>query len=135
MSNKRVVITCLGLIGSNGTGKDHFQESIFKGMPGIRPISLFDTSYFKVKTGGEIEGFEAADTSDVGVAVGSAIGSIRSTGDFHQDAVLDGPRYVNPAFFSNTVINSPASQAPIRFNIKGFNVTFSTGFPPVSSRG
>ncbi|MGB4521328.1 MAG: beta-ketoacyl synthase N-terminal-like domain-containing protein, partial [Candidatus Omnitrophota bacterium] len=33
-----------------------------------------------------------------------------------------------PALFPNTVINSPASQAAIRFNIKGFNTTISTGF-------
>jgi 3-oxoacyl-[acyl-carrier-protein] synthase II len=35
---------------------------------------------------------------------------------------------VNPSHFPNTVINSPASQVSIRFKIKGFNTTISTGF-------
>ncbi|MDD5653973.1 MAG: beta-ketoacyl synthase N-terminal-like domain-containing protein, partial [Candidatus Omnitrophica bacterium] len=47
---------------------------------------------------------------------------------FDKEALVEGPRYVNPAFFPNTVINSPASQASIRFNIQGFNTTVSTGF-------
>jgi 3-oxoacyl-[acyl-carrier-protein] synthase II len=35
---------------------------------------------------------------------------------------------VNPSHFPNTVINSPASRVSIRFQIKGFNTTISTGF-------
>ena len=35
---------------------------------------------------------------------------------------------MNPAHFPNTVLNSPASQVSIRFKIKGFNTTISTGF-------
>jgi 3-oxoacyl-[acyl-carrier-protein] synthase II len=34
---------------------------------------------------------------------------------------------VNPSHFPNTVINSPASRVSIRFGIKGFNATVSTG--------
>lgn len=41
--------------------------------------------------------------------------------------MIEGPRYVNPSFFPNTVINSPASRISIRFKIKGFNTTISTG--------
>src|SRR5574337_1196389 len=65
---------------------------------------------------------------DIGVAVGSVFGSIKSVSDFDRDALMDGPRYVNPAYFPNTVINSPASEVSIRLNIKGFNATLSTGF-------
>ena len=35
---------------------------------------------------------------------------------------------MNPALFPNTVMNSPASHISIKFNIKGFNSTISTGF-------
>ncbi|TAL73463.1 MAG: beta-ketoacyl-[acyl-carrier-protein] synthase family protein, partial [Bacteroidetes bacterium] len=38
------------------------------------------------------------------------------------------PKFVNPSHFPNTVLNSPASQVSIRFKIKGFNTTISTGF-------
>ncbi|MCX5712727.1 MAG: beta-ketoacyl-[acyl-carrier-protein] synthase family protein [Candidatus Omnitrophica bacterium] len=66
--------------------------------------------------------------TQVGVAIGSTLGSVKSMSDFDADAIRDGVQYVNPALFSNTVINSPASQVSIRFNIKGFNTTISTGF-------
>jgi len=164
MSNKKVVITGLGVIGSNGTGKDAFFEAISKGISGIKPVSLFDTAQFEAKTAGEIKDFTPEEflgpkglrtldrstklvasaaklalddakleitetnTHDTGVAVGTTLGSLRSISDFDRDAIQEGPRYVNPALFPNTVINSPASQVSIKFNIKGFNATISTGF-------
>ena len=68
------------------------------------------------------------NTDDCAVAIGSTLGSISSICDFDREAVIEGPRYVNPALFPNTVINSPASQVSIKFNIQGFNTTISTGF-------
>lgn len=65
---------------------------------------------------------------DIGIAIGDTLGSISSISNFDKDALTDGPRYVNPALFPNTVINSPASEVSIKFNIKGFNATISTGF-------
>jgi 3-oxoacyl-[acyl-carrier-protein] synthase II len=164
MKDKRVVITGLGIIGSNGIGKDAFMEAIFQGVSGIKPISLFDTSGFKVKSAGEVKDFDPAaflgskglrtldrstklvnsatklalddtklaisedNTLDIGVVVGNTLGSVYSISEFDRDALTEGPQYVNPALFPNTVINSPASQASIKFNIKGFNTTISTGF-------
>lgn len=64
----------------------------------------------------------------IGVVVGSTLGSLKSVSDFDRDAINEGPRYVNPGLFPNTVINSPASQVSIRYNIRGFNTTISTGF-------
>jgi len=69
-----------------------------------------------------------ANSRDTGIAVGTTFGSLSSICDFDKEALTEGVRYVNPAFFPNTVINSPASQASIKFNIKGFNITISTGF-------
>jgi len=68
------------------------------------------------------------NTRDIGMVTGSSLGSIASVSDFDREAIQDGPNYVNPALFPNTVINSPSSQAAIKFNIKGFNATISTGF-------
>ena len=75
-------------------------------------------------------GFEVTEENspDIGVAVGTALGGIRSISDFDREILTEGPRYVSPALFPNTVINSPASQVSIRFNIKGFNTTLSSGF-------
>ena len=63
-----------------------------------------------------------------GVSVGTTFGSLHSISQFDRAGLIDGPRYVNPSHFPNTVINSPASRISIRFKIKGFNTTISTGF-------
>ena len=164
MERKRIVITGVGVLASNGIGKDRFWRSLKESESGIKPITLFDTSDFKVKIAGEITDFKAEDflakkglryldrstklicsaaklaiddtsltiteenTDDIGVSVGTTLGSVYSISEFDKQALREGPRYVNPAFFPNTVINSPASHVSIRFNIKGFNATISTGF-------
>lgn len=164
MNKKRIVITGIGLICSNAIGKDDFFQAIFKGISGIKPISLFDTSQFKVKTAGEIKDFnpqrflgtkglrnldrstklvnsaaklalddagftvEEENTHSIGIVVGNTLGSVYSISEFDKEALTEGPQYVNPALFPNTVINSPTSQVSIKFNIKGFNTTISTGF-------
>lgn len=68
------------------------------------------------------------NASEVGVVLGSTMGSVSSISEFDKEAIKNGPKSVNPALFSNTVMNSPASQISIRFGIKGFNTTISTGF-------
>lgn len=164
MAKKRVVITGVGVIASNGIGREAFSGALFKGVSGIKPVSLFDTAPFKAKAAGEISAFAAEEflgakglrTLDrstklaacaaklalddaglavseensrlTGVAMGTTLGSLRSISDFDREAMLEGPHYVNPALFPNTVINSPASQVSIKLNIKGFNTTISTGF-------
>lgn len=164
MQKKRVVITGLGLISSVGIGKDAFKQALFKGVSGIKPITLFDTADFKNKTAGEITDFQANiflgdkglrildrstklvnsaaklvledanyvvtedNSRDTGVVIGTNLGSLKSISDYDREAMVEGSRYVNPALFPNTVINSAASQISIRFDIKGFNVTVSAGF-------
>ncbi len=68
------------------------------------------------------------NTHSIGVAVGATFGSLHSISQFDRSGLIEGPRAVNPSHFPNTVINSPASQVSIRFKIKGFNTTVSTGF-------
>ncbi|MDD2752616.1 MAG: beta-ketoacyl-[acyl-carrier-protein] synthase family protein [Candidatus Omnitrophica bacterium] len=164
MIEKRIVITGVGVIASNGIGVEAFINSTVNGVSGVRPISLFDTSGFKPKLAAEATDFKAEEilgakglrtldrstklicacvkqaldnaclaineenSTKIGMTLGTTLGSISSIIDFDKEALVEGPRYVNPALFPNTVINSPASQASIRFNIKGFNATVSTGF-------
>jgi len=68
------------------------------------------------------------DTDMTGVALGSSLGSVWSISEFDKTGLREGPNAVNPALFPNTVINSPASQVSIKFNIKGFNSTISSAF-------
>ena len=164
--DKRVVITGVGVIASNGIGKVEFWKALREGRSGIKPVTLFDTSTTRSKTAGEITGFKAEQflgekglrTLDrstklvlsaaklalddaslkyplseevsvrTGVSLGSTLGSVWSISEFDKEGLREGPRAVNPALFPNTVINAPASQISIRFNIKGFNTTISTGF-------
>jgi 3-oxoacyl-[acyl-carrier-protein] synthase II len=69
-----------------------------------------------------------AETDEFGVSLGSTMGSVWSISEFDKEALRNGPRSVNPALFSNTVMNSPASHTNIRFNMQGFSSTISTGF-------
>ncbi len=66
--------------------------------------------------------------NDIGVVLGSTMGSVHSISEFDKEGLREGPRYVNPAHFPNAVINSPASQVSIRFGVRGMNSTISTGF-------
>jgi len=164
MNNKRIVITGIGVLSPIGIGKDSYWKSLADGVSGIKPITIFDTSKFKVKNAGEVMGFDAREIlgrnglvdldrtttllssamkfaiedaglkiSDknshrTGISVGTTFGSLHSLSEFDKDCLIHGPKFVNPSRFPNTVINSPASRAAIRFGIKGFNTTISTGF-------
>lgn len=164
MGTQRIVITGVGVLTSNGIGREEFWGALEKGRSGIKEVSLFDTSDLEVKVAGEITDFDAKkfmgekglrsldrstklicsaaklakedaklniteeNTEDIGVSVGTTLGSVYSISEFDKQALREGPRSVNPSFFPNTVINSPASQVSIWHNIKGFNTTISTGF-------
>ncbi len=57
MSNRRVVVTGMGAVTPFGIGVDPLWEGLVDGRNGIRPVSLFDTSGFPVRFGGEIPDF------------------------------------------------------------------------------
>ncbi|GAB4412764.1 MAG: beta-ketoacyl-ACP synthase II [Thermodesulfovibrionales bacterium] len=159
----RIVITGMGVLSPVGVGRENFWEALSIGKSGFREITLFDTSPFNVRIGGEVDfdpvefigkkGLRDLDrstrlicsaarlaiddsrlvidednTNAMGVSIGSTFGSLHSISQFDRVGLIEGPRFVNPSHFPNTVINSPASQVSIRFKIKGFNTTISTGF-------
>jgi 3-oxoacyl-[acyl-carrier-protein] synthase II len=70
---------------------------------------------------------DESDSCRMGVVVGTTFGSFGSIFEFNRESLIEGPRYVNPSIFPNIVVNSPASRISIRFKIKGFNATVSTG--------
>lgn len=55
----KVVITGVGVIAPNGIGKKAFWKALAQGRSGIKPVSLFDTAYFKTKLAGECVDFDA----------------------------------------------------------------------------
>lgn len=108
-----------------------FDAKVYLGEKGMR---LLDRSTKLVNVAAKLaledSGFNVTkeNTDEVGVVVGTTLGSVWSISEFDKTSLREGPRYVNPALFPNTVINSPASQISIRFGIQGFNTTIATGF-------
>jgi 3-oxoacyl-[acyl-carrier-protein] synthase II len=108
-----------------------FQPEQFLGNKGLRTLdrsTKLVCSAAKLALDDARLNIDTDSGDDIGVAVGAVFGSIQSISDFDRDALKDGVRYVNPALFSNTVINSPASQLAIKFGIRGFNATIANGF-------
>jgi 3-oxoacyl-[acyl-carrier-protein] synthase II len=64
---------------------------------------------------------------NLGLVCGTMFGSVHSITSFDWSGVTDGPNYVNPMEFPNTVINSPAGQAAIKHKLRGVNSTISAG--------
>ncbi|MDO8580053.1 MAG: beta-ketoacyl-[acyl-carrier-protein] synthase family protein [Candidatus Omnitrophota bacterium] len=109
----------------------NFDPKVYMGPKGLRTL---DRSTMVLVSAAKLAiddcGFKITDenTDDVGVAIGTTLGSLKSIAEFDEITLREGPRYTNPALFPNTVINSPASQISIWHHIEGFNTTISTGF-------
>lgn len=57
MSQRRVVITGLGVISPNGIGQKEFWEACISGKSGIKKVSGFDVKDFPSQIAGEVTGF------------------------------------------------------------------------------
>lgn len=64
---------------------------------------------------------------EVGLVCGTLFGGLHSIASFDWSGLTDGPNYVSPMEFPNTVINSPAGQTAIRFRLRGGNSTVCGG--------
>lgn len=64
MSQRRVVVTGVGVIAPNGIGKDNFWDSLAHGRSGVRKITHFDASSYTSKVAAEVSGFNPLDYMD-----------------------------------------------------------------------
>jgi 3-oxoacyl-[acyl-carrier-protein] synthase II len=55
---RRVVITGMGVVTSLGDRLDHFWSALCAGRSGVGPLTLFDTSEFKVQFGGQVRDWD-----------------------------------------------------------------------------
>ncbi len=62
--SRRVVVTGIGVIAPNGTGKERFLEAMVNGRSGIKKITRFDTSAYPSRIAGEVDDFEPTDYMD-----------------------------------------------------------------------
>jgi 3-oxoacyl-[acyl-carrier-protein] synthase II len=104
-----------------------FDPKVYLGSKGLRyfdRVSLLITSAAKLAVqDGNLEGVYQPD--DLGAVIGSTFGSINSISSFDLEALREGPNYVSPMDFPNTVLNAPAARVAIQFEMKGLNSTIS----------
>jgi 3-oxoacyl-[acyl-carrier-protein] synthase II len=109
----------------------NFKPSEYLGKKGLRTLDrsakLMNVATKLAMQDGGIQITET-NTYDTGVVIGTSMGSVSSISEFDKIALSEGPSFVNPAHFPNTVINSPASQVSIMFDIRGLNATITNGF-------
>ncbi len=109
-----------------------FQPQIWLGNKGIRVLDrsarlLAVAAQMTLAAAGlSQEGAEVSD-SELGLVCGTVFGSVHSITSFDWSGLVDGPAYVNPSDFPNTVINAPAGQAAIKHRLRGVNSTVCAG--------
>ena len=64
---------------------------------------------------------------DVGLALGTMFGSMHTISAFDRHGLTEGPSYVSPMDFANTVLNAAAGQTAIWHNLRGINSTIAAG--------
>ena len=93
-----------------------FDAKLYLGQKGIRHI---DRTSLLVSSGTVLAikdanlGNNTYSGDELGIVVGSTYGSIDSISSFDFQSLREGPSYVNPMDFPNTVLNAPASRASI----------------------
>ena len=144
----RVAITGVGLLSSLGIGAHPVFDNMLDGQVSASgEIPDFDATAFlgdkglrhfdrtalvlgsAARLAAEQSGLASAGYApeEIGVVVGSTHGSIQAITEFDQESVREGPNYVNPQDFANTVISQPASRVGVIFNATGLNTTIATG--------
>lgn len=71
--------------------------------------------------------FVDAGADEVGVVASTAYGSTEAIAENNRIATLEDPRYLNPARFPNTVINSAFGYVSIWEDLRALNVTVTNG--------
>ncbi len=64
MTERRAVITGLGIVSPVGIGAEAAWEALVAGRSGIADVTLFDTTDYPIHVAGEVKGFDARDHMD-----------------------------------------------------------------------
>jgi len=109
-----------------------FAPEQWLGNKGLRVLDrsarlLCVAAHLALKGSGLSAGESGDDGTGLGMICGTMFGGLHSIVSFDWSGLTDGPSYVNPMEFPNTVINSPAGQAAIKFKLRGINSTVCAG--------
>lgn len=88
-------------------------------------FALVATSLALADSGLKIPG--DVDGAGVGLALGTAWGSLETMGVFFEDYLEKGPRFVKPFLFPHTYANTAASLVAIEFDLRGPHLNFASG--------
>jgi len=105
MSERRIVVTGIGVVSPLGNNKDDFWKNLIAGKSGIRRIQSMDTTAYDCKIAGEVVDLAASkmaftdsglnpDSLDpwrVGVMVGSGIGGLSTIEAQYEILLTKGP--------------------------------------------
>jgi len=110
----------------------NFTPQQWLGSKGIRVLDrsarlLSVAAQMALSSTGLVQQEGAEGDPNLGLVCGTMFGSVHSITSFDWSGLTDGPAYVNPMEFPNTVINSPAGQAAIKHKLRGVNSTISAG--------
>jgi 3-oxoacyl-[acyl-carrier-protein] synthase II len=61
LEKRRVVITGMGVVASNGIGVDNFWDSLVHGRSGVKRLTYFDASSYPCQIAGEVKDFDPTD--------------------------------------------------------------------------
>jgi len=102
MSQRRVVVTGLGIVSPVGSTIDSAWDAICNGRSGIRTVSSFDAEHLKTRIAGEVINFDVANylspreakrmDNFVHYGYGAAVDALEDAGLLAEDASLDPER-------------------------------------------
>ena len=64
MTDRRAVVTGMGIVSPVGIGSEATWDALTAGRSGIADITLFDSAAFEIHVAGEVKGFDATDFMD-----------------------------------------------------------------------
>jgi 3-oxoacyl-[acyl-carrier-protein] synthase II len=109
-----------------------FQPQTWLGNKGVRVLDrtarlLCVATHMALCHAGIASPVPAEDALELGLVYGTMFGSMRSIAAFDLSSLTEGPSYVSPMEFPNTVISSPGGQAAIKYGLRGVNSTICAG--------
>jgi 3-oxoacyl-[acyl-carrier-protein] synthase II len=109
-----------------------FQPQTWLGNKGVRVLDrtarlLCVATHMALCQAGVASPAPPAQGLELGLVYGTMFGSMRSIAAFDWTSVTEGPSYVSPMEFPNTVISSPGGQAAIKYGLRGVNSTICAG--------
>lgn len=105
---------------------DGFDAKSYLQKKGVKDLSRVSQLACAAACGNAV-GLAGVPVEDVGVVLGSAWGSLTTVVSFEREAFVQGPRFVDPILFTETVANVPAGQVAIFFGWSAFNATVAAG--------